>query len=173
MHIYAHISICTCKRIAIPSNIKDNMCLCKQVSTSFIYCVLRWPWSLLSSIMCRLYTCSRFCGIRMNSLRMKRSSVPVHFWSNSHHQLKDRSTVIYGKVESYVIHDKKGGFPRGVTVVIWAETWRGDRRQRLWPYTRSMCMWCLINKRSVLFKHSELKKRTSSQKIDVSQRTLF
>jgi len=38
-----------------------------------------------------------------------------------------------------------------------AETWLGDRRQLLWPYTRSMCMWCLINKRWVLFKHSELK----------------
>ena len=38
-----------------------------------------------------------------------------------------------------------------------AETWRGDRRQCLWPYTRDMCIWCLINKRWVLFKHSELK----------------
>jgi len=38
-----------------------------------------------------------------------------------------------------------------------AETWQGDRRQRLWPYTRSMCMWRLINKWWVLFKHSKLK----------------
>jgi len=59
------------------------------------------------------------------------------------------------------------------TQITLAETWRGDRRQRLWPYTRSMCLWCLINKRCVLFKHSELKKRMSSQKIVVSQRTLF
>jgi len=45
------------------------------------------------------------------------------------------------------------------------ETWRGDRHQRLWPYTRSMCMWCLINKRWVVFEQLELKWERAPQKM--------
>jgi len=41
----------------------------------------------------------------------------------------------------------------------------GDRRQRLWPYTQSLCMWCLTNKRWVLFKHSELKWERAPKKM--------
>jgi len=49
------------------------------------------------------------------------------------------------------------GSRKKILTVKRAETWRGDRRHRLWSYTRSMCMWCLIKKRWVFFKHSQLK----------------
>jgi len=101
MHLYAymHTSTYTCTHIAIPSNIKDNKCLCVRVSTSLRYCMLRSPLSLLSSIMCRLYTCSRFCGMRMNILLMKRSSVLAHFWAKSHHQFP---SPIEGQINGYL-----------------------------------------------------------------------
>ena len=48
----------------------------------------------------------------------------------------------------------------------WIEGRRSrDRRQRLWPYIRSMCMWCLINKRWVVLKHWELKWERAPKKM--------
>jgi len=56
----------------------------------------------------------------------------------------ERYMGFHVRLHKWAWRSKRSTFPLSFKRIT-AETWRGDRRQHLWPYTRSMCIWYLVS----------------------------